>query len=56
MMKMINTPTNQKIRNTIKNNENIDLSKLKLNVQISFTNEVNESCIAKIINRAGKVT
>ena len=44
MMKMINIPSNQKIRNTITMKT---LSKLKLNVEILFTNENNEFCIAK---------
>lgn len=51
-----NFPNNQENQNTITNKENIDLSKLKPNVEILFTNEDHESCIAKIISRAGKTT
>ena len=55
-MKMKNFPTNHKIQNTITNNKNMNLSKLKPNLEILFTNEDHDSCIAKIINRAGKTT
>lgn len=51
-----NFPNNQENQNTITNKENIDLSKLKPNVEILLTNEDHESCIAKIISRAGKTT
>ena len=51
-----NFPTNHEIQNTITNNKNINLSKLKPNVEILFTNEDHDSCIAKIINRARKTT
>ena len=36
--------------------KNIDLTKLKLNLEISFTNKQNEYCTTKVISRAGKST
>ena len=36
--------------------KNTDLTKLKSNVEISFTNKQNEYCTTKVISRAGKST
>ena len=36
--------------------KNIDLTKLKSNLEISFTNKQNKYCTTKVISRAGKST
>ena len=36
--------------------KNIDLTKLKSNLEISFTNKQNEYCTTKVISRAGEST